>query len=304
MRKYFIILFVVFFSLFITSCANSSTGDKYPGYGKVPDNFVIGDYMIEEEVKLTCIAHSDNDYYEAWTDLVYEYHGAFNYYNNFYPLKTNNRLTINAPKGLDFEISLLNEENEVVYTNRPNSFGVCYLFPNWYSFNYKIRVKYVEKDTHEEVIAEYNIAEKITLDIKSVKVEKEIIDLMFVVDTTTSMTDELEYLKEEISDVVQRVSSFNSCLVNVAVLLYKDKGEIYMINRAERLVDIVTLMRNNRLEPKEIRFVHSKQNESPTLVLVKAVKNAGEFLKIEKPLIIYNEDGSYTDEILEIYNKK
>ena len=93
-------------------------------------------------------------------------------------------------------------------------------------------------------------------------------------------------------------------IIVISKKLLKDKGEMYMINRAERLVDIVSSMRKNRLEPKEIRFVHSKQNEGPTLVLVKAVKNAGEFLKIEKPLIIYNEDGSYTDEILEIYNKK
>ena len=93
-------------------------------------------------------------------------------------------------------------------------------------------------------------------------------------------------------------------IIVISKKLLKDKGEIYMINRAERLVDIITLMRNNKLEPKEIRFVHSKQNEKPTLVLVKAVKNAGEFLKIEKPLVIYNENGEYTDEILEIYNKK
>lgn len=93
-------------------------------------------------------------------------------------------------------------------------------------------------------------------------------------------------------------------IILISKKLLKDKGEIYMINRAERLVDILTTMRNNRLEPKEIRFVHSKQNEKPTLVLIKAVKNGGDYLKIEKPLVIYKENGEYTDEILEIYNKK
>ena len=93
-------------------------------------------------------------------------------------------------------------------------------------------------------------------------------------------------------------------IISVSKKLLKDKGEIYMINRVERLVDIVSCMRKYKLEPKEIRFVHSKQNDRPTLVLIKAVKNAGEFLKIERPLIIYRENGEYTDEILEIYNKK
>ena len=93
-------------------------------------------------------------------------------------------------------------------------------------------------------------------------------------------------------------------IISISKKLLKDKGEIYMINRAERLVDIVSCMRNYKLEPKVIRFVHSKQNEKPNLVLIKAVKNAGEFLKIEKPLVVYRDDGEYTDEILEIYNKK
>ena len=93
-------------------------------------------------------------------------------------------------------------------------------------------------------------------------------------------------------------------IISISKKLLKDKGEIYMINRAERLVDIVSCMRNYKLEPKVIRFVHSKQNEKPNLVLIKAVKNAGEFLRIEKPLVVYRDDGEYTDEILEIYNKK
>ena len=93
-------------------------------------------------------------------------------------------------------------------------------------------------------------------------------------------------------------------IIVISKRLLKDKGEFYMVNRAERLVDIISLMRKNKIEPKEIRFVHSKPNESPTLILIKGVKNAGEFLKIDKPLIIYNENGEYTDEIYEIYNKK
>ena len=92
-------------------------------------------------------------------------------------------------------------------------------------------------------------------------------------------------------------------IIKKSYIILKDLGQFYMVHRAERLVDIMFLLRNNKLEPKEIRFVHSKQNEKPNLVLIKAVKNAKEFLKIDKPLIIYNDNGSYTDEILKIYGK-
>lgn len=92
-------------------------------------------------------------------------------------------------------------------------------------------------------------------------------------------------------------------IIKKSYIILKDLGQFFMVHRAERLVDIMFLLRNNKLEPKEIRFVHSKQNEKPNLVLIKAVKNAKEFLKIDKPLIIYNDNGTYTDEILKIYGK-
>ena len=76
-----------------------------------------------------------------------------------------------------------------------------------------------------------------------------------------------------------------------------------MVHRPERLVDIMYLMRKNKIEPKEIRFVYPKITEKPTLILIKGVKNAKEFLRIDKPLIIYNENGDYTQEILDIYGK-
>lgn len=86
--------------------------------------------------------------------------------------------------------------------------------------------------------------------------------------------------------------------------LLKDLGEFYMVHRAERLVDIMCLLRKYKLEPKNIRFVHSKEDEKPSLILVRAVRSAKEFLKIDKPLVIYKENGEYTDEILNIYDKK
>lgn len=85
--------------------------------------------------------------------------------------------------------------------------------------------------------------------------------------------------------------------------LLKDKGEFYMVHRSERLVDILYLMRKYKIEPKILRFVYSKKDKEPKLVLIKGIKNAKEFLKIEKNLYIYNNDGSYTNEILKIYNK-
>lgn len=92
-------------------------------------------------------------------------------------------------------------------------------------------------------------------------------------------------------------------IIKNASKLLKDLGEFYMVHRAERLVDIMCLLRKYKLEPKNIRFVHSKASDKPDLILVRAVRCAKEFLKIDKPLIIYNDNGEYTEEIYKIYDK-
>lgn len=91
--------------------------------------------------------------------------------------------------------------------------------------------------------------------------------------------------------------------ISVSSYLLKDQSSIYMVHRPERLVDILSVFRKYKLEPKELKFVQPSSNKAPNLVLIKATKNAKPFLKIDKPLYIYNSDGNYTEELLKIYNK-
>lgn len=92
-------------------------------------------------------------------------------------------------------------------------------------------------------------------------------------------------------------------IVRISYKLLKSKGEFYMVHRAERIVDILYNLRKYKLEPKNIRFIHSKAFKEPNLVLIKCVKDAGNGLKIGAPLVVYKENGEYTEEILKIYNK-
>lgn len=85
--------------------------------------------------------------------------------------------------------------------------------------------------------------------------------------------------------------------------LLNSNCSIYIIHRPDRLVDIIQALKKYKLEPKNIRFIYPKINKEPNLVLIKATKNGRPFLKVEKPLFVYNEDGSYCKEILKIYGK-
>ena len=91
--------------------------------------------------------------------------------------------------------------------------------------------------------------------------------------------------------------------IKVSSYLLKDFGEFYMVHRPDRLVDIFSIMRNNKIEPKKIKFVYPNKNKKANLVLIKGVKCANPFLEFENNLYIYNNDGNYTEDILKIYNK-
>jgi len=93
-------------------------------------------------------------------------------------------------------------------------------------------------------------------------------------------------------------------IAKISYKLLKDNGEIYMVHRPDRLVDIMGIFRKYKLEIKEMRLVYSNENSQANLVLIKAKKNGKPFLKIQKPLYIYNNEGEYTEEILRIYNKE
>ena len=83
--------------------------------------------------------------------------------------------------------------------------------------------------------------------------------------------------------------------------LLKEGGRFCLVHRPERLAELIKTLGKYRLEPKRIRFVHSFADSEATMVLIESRKGAGQFMKVEKPLVIYKEKGVYTDEIINIY---
>lgn len=93
-------------------------------------------------------------------------------------------------------------------------------------------------------------------------------------------------------------------VISTASRLLKHNGHFYLIHRPHRLVDIIYLCRQYKLEPKKLRFIHPNRDKKPNLLLIKAIKAAKPELKFLDPLYVYNGDGSYTKEIYEIYQRE
>ncbi|WP_391118811.1 tRNA1(Val) (adenine(37)-N6)-methyltransferase [Psychrobacillus sp. L3] len=93
--------------------------------------------------------------------------------------------------------------------------------------------------------------------------------------------------------------------VRSASELLKQGGKAAFVHRPGRLLDIVTAMRANRLEPKRIRFVYPKEGKEANTLLIEGIKDGKPDLKILPPLYVYGENGEYTEEVKELlYGKE
>ncbi len=83
--------------------------------------------------------------------------------------------------------------------------------------------------------------------------------------------------------------------------LLKYGGLLKMCHRPERLSDVMAAMRKNKIEPKGLTFVHNSINDKPWLFLISGKKGAASGMVVEKPMILRNDDKSYTEEYSRIY---
>ena len=90
-------------------------------------------------------------------------------------------------------------------------------------------------------------------------------------------------------------------ICTAASKLLRCGGRFYMVHRPQRLPEIITAMKEVRLEPKRLKLVHPFADKDANMVLIEAVRDGRPECNVEKPLIVYREPGVYTDEIYEIY---
>lgn len=86
-----------------------------------------------------------------------------------------------------------------------------------------------------------------------------------------------------------------------AAVLLKNGGHFYMVHRPLRLPEIISELKAVKLEPKRLKPVYPFADREANMILIDAVKGAGEECRLEKPVIVYKEPGVYSDEIYDIY---
>lgn len=87
----------------------------------------------------------------------------------------------------------------------------------------------------------------------------------------------------------------------VTAKLLKPGGHFFLVHRPFRLAELIVTLTGYRLEPKRMRLVYPYADREPNMVLLEAVRGGNSRMTVEKPLIIFEEQGKYTKEIREKY---
>lgn len=91
-------------------------------------------------------------------------------------------------------------------------------------------------------------------------------------------------------------------VIETASRLTKSGGKMAMVHRPGRLVDILTLMRRYKLEPKRIQWVYPSMDKEANILLIEAVRDGKADLKTLAPFYVFDDSGQYTNEMERLIN--
>ena len=190
--------------------------------------------------QITAGEWNDLENWNFWNTLKQE--AEFSKMNKYWEYNLDKRISVNVKSNsdnlVDVPIALVNSDNEIIWQSRTNNNGNAELWPllkngaQTDSKNLKVKIE----NEFFNNIQEYNTQKtnKINVSnyIKSNRAKK--IDIAFMVDATGSMGDELEYLKEELTDVISKVKDKNqNTTINLGAVFYRDNGEEYVTKKTE-----------------------------------------------------------------------
>lgn len=89
--------------------------------------------------------------------------------------------------------------------------------------------------------------------------------------------------------------------IRIAKYLLKNGGTFAMVHRPERMIEIINLMQKYGIEPKKMRLVYPKKEKNANMLLIEGIKNGKSGLKVEKPLIVHDDNGNYVPEIKKMF---
>lgn len=175
---------------------------------------------------------NDNDNFTFWADLLGQRSGWTDFSTDWRLYSLNRTKVHVTDENGDAEnvTVILSDDEKDIWTAVTDNTGTAYMF-------YSVDPKERQLPTHISVLQngqslgefEYSGKSEAELVIKAETTPAKNLDLMFVVDTTGSMGDELSYLQAELTGVIERVVSDQQIKVRLCTEFYRDYGDNYTV---------------------------------------------------------------------------
>ncbi len=200
---------------------------------KMPDDSYVGESRARGAGTLTAGEINDFEKWVLWEDLNVT---EFKSYKKAWDLKFNERRTVqvsfeNGYPISDAVVELYDQAGKKLYIARTDNTGRAELWFEWEGSEVKAKVVYKEEVQWLEVGK--SPAHIGTVQFKQICTVPDSVDIAFVVDATGSMGDEINYLKTELEDVIQRAAKANpDILLRTSAVFYRDQFDEYLVRSA------------------------------------------------------------------------
>ncbi len=227
-----------------TEAAGAISGGDYPAgeYIYIEPWTEEPPYIQPQAGLLTGGEWRDNFHWNDWVSL-YQSHEEWENYRDTWRIEFDVRheviVTANGEPVEGAEVRIIYPDTNGIDTAVTDNNGKAYLFIEKTDEIGGIDVTYGNLSvTVDDVSLSKDTTHNIDFET-AVEQAAPALDLMLMVDTTGSMSDELEYLKEELQNVVERVAEENGNLpIRVSVNFYRDEGDEYIVRYYPFTTDI------------------------------------------------------------------
>ena len=93
-------------------------------------------------------------------------------------------------------------------------------------------------------------------------------------------------------------------IIRVSAYLLKNGGYLALVHQTNRFFEVVDILKKYHLMINKIQMIYPKEDKESNLFMIEARKNSKCGVKFLKPLYVHNMDGTYKDEILNMFKNK
>lgn len=194
--------------------------------------------------QLTAGEWNDNENWDYWNNLLNTQEYS-NYMINW-QMNTQNRTTVilssNQQPASGILVTLTDVQGNEIWQSTTDNSGIAYLFSSVNDQGATVELSY-----KNQILKSFDYessVEELSFDLGKIDlIDSKTADILFMIDTTGSMSDELSYLQTELKSVITQVAKENTDItINLSSNYYRDQGDEYVISPYPftRSVDEVT----------------------------------------------------------------